>query len=189
MCVPKEQVLNRTNIPISLFACWPRKLQKQSLIQTTQSSVDMTLACIATYAGAEFCGPSKHNGLIAYFHELAKSAMKRLRKFGYWADRKDQTTETASLEHLWWNLPSTFVRERHQLVELSDLLAQAAEKVVSNELLVLCTFAAALHRIHGILWVHQASYLHHHWLTNQNHSNLPSWMLACFKRALPLEAY
>jgi heptosyltransferase II len=136
---------------------------------------------IALMAGAEF-GPSKQ-WPIAYFHELAKSAIEAGYQIWVLGGPKDQDNGeeiTSNLGEFAVNLCG-----KTQLVDAIDLLA-IAEKAVSNDSGLMHIAAAVGTEVHGIYG--STSELFTPPLTdNKTIHNLHLECSPCFKRTCPLE--
>ncbi|PJE54349.1 lipopolysaccharide heptosyltransferase II [Marinomonas sp. BSi20584] len=136
---------------------------------------------IALMAGAEF-GPSKQ-WPIAYFHELAKSAIEAGYQIWVLGGPKDQNDGEAIISHL--GEFAVNLCGKTQLVDAIDLLA-VAEKAVSNDSGLMHIAAAVGTEVHGIYG--STSELFTPPLTsNKTIHNLHLECSPCFKRICPLE--
>ncbi|MEL0636125.1 lipopolysaccharide heptosyltransferase II [Marinomonas sp. TI.3.20] len=135
---------------------------------------------IALMAGAEF-GPSKQ-WPIAYFHELAKQAIKagyQIWVLGGPKDAEDGDNITKGLGEFAFNLCG-----KTKLVDAIDLLS-AAEKAVSNDSGLMHVAASVGTEVHGIYG--STSELFTPPLTeNKTIHNLHLECSPCFKRTCPL---
>lgn len=135
---------------------------------------------IALMAGAEF-GPSKQ-WPIAYFHKLAKSAVKAGYQIWVLGGPKDQTDGDKIVEGL--GEFAINLCGKTQLVDAIDLLS-ASEKVVSNDSGLMHIAAAVGTEVHGIYG--STSELFTPPLTeNKTIHNLHLECSPCFKRNCPL---
>jgi heptosyltransferase-2 len=174
--VPKEQAYPPTNIPFPSLRVDPEN-QKNLYQQHNLSN----RPAIALMAGAEF-GPSKQ-WPIAYFHELAKSAIEAGYQIWVLGGPKDQNDGDSIVEHL--GEFAVNLCGKTQLVDAIDLLA-AADKAVSNDSGLMHIAAAVDTEVHGIYG--STSELFTPPLTNNKTiHNLDLECSPCFKRTCPLE--
>jgi heptosyltransferase II len=173
--LPKEQAYPPVDIPSPALSV--NSDNQKSLYQQHNLS---NRPAIALMAGAEF-GPSKQ-WPIAYFHELAKSAIDsgyQVWVLGGPKDAADGEVITKGLGEFAYNLCG-----KTQLVDAIDLLA-AAKKAVSNDSGLMHIAAAVGTEIHGIYGSTSEAFTPP--LTNNKTiHNLHLECSPCFKRTCPL---
>ncbi|NVK72697.1 lipopolysaccharide heptosyltransferase II [Marinomonas sp. CT5] len=173
--LPNEQAYPPANIPSPALRVDPTNLKR--LYEQHNLS---NKPAIALMAGAEF-GPSKQ-WPIAYFHQLAKSAVNsgyQVWVLGGPKDQADGDKIVAELGEFAINLCG-----KTQLVDAIDLLS-AAEKAVSNDSGLMHIAASVGTEVHGIYG--STSELFTPPLTeNKTIHNLHLECSPCFKRTCPL---